>query len=74
MSIYCSPRQIEILRTVTGGNWFQSSRSDGSYTTALKLHDKGLLDRDPQNAYRFTCNAAGEQRLADHNAKLRSAA
>lgn len=73
MSIYCSPNQIAILRTVSGGNWFQSSRSDGSYTTALKLHDKGLLDRDPQNSYRFTSNAAGEQRLADHNAK-RSAA
>lgn len=65
------PTQLAILRTVSGGQGFICS-TPSQYLAALKLADKGLLDRDLRRgmSHRFIGNAAGDAVIREHDAEL----
>lgn len=71
MSYTPGPTQIAILRTVSGGEGFICS-TDGQYRSALKLADRGLLDRDRSRgaSRRFIGNDAGTRYIQEHDASL----
>jgi len=59
--------QLAILRTVSGGRWFDAEKQGTMQRAAMKLHDRGLLARDLQNAHRWTSTEAGELVLREHD-------
>jgi hypothetical protein len=72
MSSYTPGRTgIAILRTVAGGSGFVCS-TPGQYQSALKLADRGLLDRDPGRGMsrRFIGNEAGTLFIQTHDDAL----
>jgi hypothetical protein len=69
------PTQLAILRKASGGKNIECA-SGGEYLAALKLSDKGLLDRDLRRgmSHRFIGNAVGEAFICEHDAELEGAA
>lgn len=65
------PTQIAILRTVAGGEAFVCT-IEAQQRSALKLHAKGLLDRDLRlgMARRFIGNEAGTRWIRAHDDAL----
>lgn len=63
--------QIAILRTVSGGQGFVCS-TPAQYRAALKLHARGLLDRDLGRGMsrRFIGNEAGTRFIQEHDDSL----
>lgn len=63
--------QLAILRKASGGKDIECAPG-GEYLAALKLADKGLLDRDLRRgmSHRFIGNAAGDAVIRDHDAEL----
>lgn len=72
---------IAILRTVANGDWFDSSYitprgvrgGKTAYRACLKLHERKLLQRDPQDSYRFTATETGARWIRDHDEELERA-
>lgn len=60
--------QVSILRSAVG-RWFLTTMSSQQHS-ALRLHDRGLLDRDPKNSRRFTATAAGRDAIYEHDDEL----
>ncbi len=60
--------QLAILRTVSGGKWFDAVKQGTMQRAAFRLHDRRLLARDPQNAYRWTSTEQGEKAIREHDA------
>jgi len=65
------PRGIAILRTVSHGRGFVCS-TESQYRSALKLHQRGLVDRDLGigMAKRFIGNEAGTKFIIAHDDAL----
>ncbi|QDC00373.1 hypothetical protein [Mesorhizobium sp. 8] len=60
--------QVAILRS-TVGRWFLTT-TEGQQNSALRLHDRGLLDRDPKNSRRFTATTAGRDAIYEHDDEI----
>lgn len=60
--------QVSILRS-TVGRWFRAS-DNRRYRQCLRLHARGLLDRDPVDAMRFTASPAGASAIREHDDAL----
>ncbi len=62
------PTQFAILRTVKPGKVFESATRT-QQVAAMKLHVRGLLDRDlgRRMSRRFIGNAAGEKFIQQHD-------
>lgn len=69
------PTQFSILRTVKPGEAFQSA-TQAQQVAAMKLHMRGLLDRDlgRRMSRRFIGNAAGQRFIQEHDGVLARAA
>lgn len=62
--------QLAIMRS-TVERWFDTTGHRPSVQhSALKLHGRGLLARDPQRASRFTATQKGVEALQQHDAAL----
>lgn len=61
--------QVSILRSTTWGRWFECS-DNRRYRQCLRLHDRGLLRRDPANSKRFTATEAGQAAIIEHDDAL----
>lgn len=66
------PGQISILRSTTWGRWFRAA-DNRRYRQCMRLHDRGLLRRDPADAQRFTATDAGQRAIIEHDDALMSA-
>ncbi len=60
--------QVAILRSAVG-RWFLTTKQS-QQSSALRLHDRGLLSRDPGNSRRFTATAAGRDAIYEHDDEL----
>ncbi len=56
-----------ILRSATIGRWFEAlTRSQ--QLSCMRLHDQGLLARDPQHSHRFTACPKGREFIIERDA------
>ncbi|GEM_PF-4008807 len=60
-------KQVSILRTVRGGNWFVAT-TPSIQQSCLRLHSQRLLARDPKRSNRWTSNEVGDRVIEDHDA------
>ena len=63
------PAQVSILRSTTWGRWFLAP-DNKRYRQCLRLHSRGLLVRDPKNAWRFSASQAGQAAIIAHDDAL----
>lgn len=61
--------QVSVLRTTTWGRWFRAP-NNRVYRVCLRLHARGLLQRDPTDAYLFTASEAGQAAIIAHDDAL----
>jgi hypothetical protein len=62
--------QVTILRRVHGGRRYDAPTRT-LQRAALALHDRGLLARDPANAYRWISKPEGDRAIQQHDTEAR---
>jgi hypothetical protein len=61
--------QLAVMRS-TVDRWFDTRPHWRAYQSALRLHEKGLLARDPKDSRLFTATERGKAELFKHDDAL----
>ncbi len=61
--------QIAVLRTVCHGNRWFLAETRARQRACLRLHEQGLLKRDPDNCHRYTATEQGTAWIIAHDDK-----